>query len=84
MAFGCTPLTLFSLSSLLPSPPLLLFSYKLGALEIERELLDHPKVVEVAVVGVPDPEYGERVGAGKPQLCKRLTSCSSWSNRVVH
>jgi acyl-CoA synthetase (AMP-forming)/AMP-acid ligase II len=42
-------------------------SYKLGALEIEREVLNHPKVVEAVVVGVPDVEYGQRVAAGGRQ-----------------
>jgi malonyl-CoA/methylmalonyl-CoA synthetase len=37
--------------------------YKVSALEIEDALLAHPDVDEVAVVGVPDPEWGERVAA---------------------
>ncbi|KAJ1339655.1 acyl-CoA synthetase family member 3, mitochondrial [Batrachochytrium salamandrivorans] len=37
--------------------------FKVSALDIERELYDHPDIEEVAVVGVPDPEWGERVGA---------------------
>lgn len=37
--------------------------YKLSALEIEEVLRDHPAIMECAVVGVPDEEYGERVGA---------------------
>ncbi|SMQ49583.1 unnamed protein product [Zymoseptoria tritici ST99CH_3D7] len=37
--------------------------YKLSALDIEREILSLPYIAEVMVVGVPDLEYGERVGA---------------------
>ncbi|MEB3295540.1 MAG: acyl-CoA synthetase [Synechococcales bacterium] len=37
--------------------------YKVSALEIEEVLLTHPQVQECAVVGVPDPEWGERVCA---------------------
>jgi malonyl-CoA/methylmalonyl-CoA synthetase len=37
--------------------------YKLSALEIEAALLEHPAVAEVAVVGLPDPTWGERVTA---------------------
>lgn len=31
--------------------------------EVERAIGDHPQVAEVAVVGVPDPEWGQRVHA---------------------
>ncbi|MEP7059508.1 MAG: AMP-binding protein [Actinomycetota bacterium] len=31
--------------------------------EVERALADHPKVVDVAVAGVPDPEWGSHVTA---------------------
>ena len=37
--------------------------YKLSALEIEEVLLTHPAVAEVAVVGLPDEVWGERVVA---------------------
>jgi malonyl-CoA/methylmalonyl-CoA synthetase len=37
--------------------------YKVSALEIEETLRDHPSVRECAVVGLPDPKWGERVAA---------------------
>lgn len=37
--------------------------YKLSALEIERYVLEHPNVAEVAIVGVEDEEWGQRVAA---------------------
>jgi len=37
--------------------------YKISALDIEREILSLPYVNEVMVVGVPDDEFGQRVGA---------------------
>ncbi|MGO9175805.1 MAG: acyl-CoA synthetase [Desulfobaccales bacterium] len=37
--------------------------YKVSALEIEATLLTHPDINEVAVVGMPDPVWGERVVA---------------------
>jgi len=37
--------------------------YKISALEIEEVLIEHPLIEECAVVGVPDPSWGERVGA---------------------
>jgi len=36
--------------------------YKLSALEIEEAFREHPHIVECAVVGLPDEEWGERVG----------------------
>ena len=37
--------------------------YKLSALEIEATLLEHRDVSEVAVIGVPNDEWGEIVAA---------------------
>ncbi|ASW54907.1 acyl-CoA synthetase [Plantactinospora sp. KBS50] len=37
--------------------------YRIGAGEVENALLAHPAVREVAVVGRPDPDLGERVTA---------------------
>src|SRR5690606_7539826 len=36
---------------------------KLSALEIEEMLRTHPEIADCAVVGVPDPQWGERVCA---------------------
>ncbi len=36
--------------------------YKLSALEIERDVLEHPVIAELAIMGVPDETWGERVG----------------------
>jgi malonyl-CoA/methylmalonyl-CoA synthetase len=37
--------------------------YKLSALEVEAAILEHPAIREAAVVGQPDPEWGEIVTA---------------------
>jgi malonyl-CoA/methylmalonyl-CoA synthetase len=37
--------------------------YKISALDVEATLLEHPLVAEVAVVGVADLEYGQKVAA---------------------
>ena len=45
----------------------------IAPVEIERVLMAHPAVRDAAVVGVPDPELGERV-AGFVQFCPKLSS----------
>ncbi len=55
--------------------------YKVSALEIEQELLAHPAIVECAVVGLPDPEWGERVGAAvklRPGQALDLAPLREW------
>ena len=37
--------------------------YRIGAGEVEIAILDHPSVSEVAVVGIPDDDLGQRVVA---------------------
>lgn len=37
--------------------------YKISALEIEEVLRKHPKIKECGVVGIPDEEWGELIGA---------------------
>lgn len=37
--------------------------YKISALEIESALLENASLLETAIVGIPDPEWGERIVA---------------------
>lgn len=37
--------------------------YKISALEVERHLLAHPDVIDVAVIGAPDVTWGQKVTA---------------------
>ncbi|MEM9069013.1 MAG: AMP-binding protein [Myxococcota bacterium] len=59
--------------------------FKVGAGEVEACLLEHPGVREVAVVGVPDDDLGERIAAfvvprdaaappASQELCDRVAS----------
>ena len=42
--------------------------YKISALEIEEVTREHPEVADCAVVGLPDPDLGERIAAAVVQV----------------
>ena len=55
--------------------------YKLSALEIEAALLDHPLIVECAVIGLPDDTWGEAVTAAcvlKDNTTLELKTLRDW------
>ena len=56
--------------------------FKVSALEIEEELRRHPSVVECAVIGVDDPEWGERIAAAvelAPGMDLSLEQLQHWA-----
>ncbi len=56
--------------------------HKISALEIEEVLREHPHISECAVVGLPDPTWGQRVGAAvvvRPGSRLELESLRSWA-----
>jgi malonyl-CoA/methylmalonyl-CoA synthetase len=56
--------------------------YKISALEIEEVLSEHPNIEEVAIVGIEDDEWGERVCAAlvlRPESDLTLESLRAWS-----
>lgn len=56
--------------------------YKVSGLEIEEAILSHPDIQECAVIGVEDPEWGERVCAAlvlQPESNLTLDSFRSWA-----
>lgn len=54
--------------------------YKISALEIEEVLRKHPAIKDCGVVGIPDEEWGEIVGAGivLQDDQKKLPDLKSW------
>ncbi len=60
--------------------------YKVSALEIEEVLRTHPDIQECAVVGIADPEWGERVCAAlvlQPERHLTLESFRSWAKEQL-
>jgi malonyl-CoA/methylmalonyl-CoA synthetase len=56
--------------------------YKVSALEIEEVLREHPAIAECAVVGLADPEWGERVAAAvelQPGTALQLDELKAWA-----
>jgi malonyl-CoA/methylmalonyl-CoA synthetase len=60
--------------------------HRVSALEVEDALSGHPAVAECAVVGVPDPEWGERVAAAvvvKDGDVLDLPSLRTWAKQML-
>ncbi len=60
--------------------------HKVSALEIEEALRRHPAVAECAIVGIPDPEWGERVAAAvvlRDGHALDLNSLRTWARELL-
>jgi malonyl-CoA/methylmalonyl-CoA synthetase len=54
--------------------------FKMSALDIENDLLAHPDIDEVAVLGIPDPDYGQIIGViFKAKQKLTLQGLQNWS-----
>jgi malonyl-CoA/methylmalonyl-CoA synthetase len=56
--------------------------FKVSALEIEETLRTHPVIAECAVVGISDPEWGERVSAAielRSECALTLEDLQQWA-----
>ncbi|OMJ71827.1 hypothetical protein SteCoe_29862 [Stentor coeruleus] len=53
--------------------------FKMSALDIENDLLGHPDITEVAVLGIPDADYGQIVGVALKSKSKiTLQGLQNW------
>jgi malonyl-CoA/methylmalonyl-CoA synthetase len=60
--------------------------HKVSALEIEETLRKHDAIAECAVVGVPDPEWGERIAAAivlHPDAGLDLPALREWAREFI-
>jgi malonyl-CoA/methylmalonyl-CoA synthetase len=60
--------------------------HKVSALEIEETLRQHDAIAECAVVGLPDPEWGERIAAAvvlNRNTELDLQSLRTWAREIV-
>lgn len=58
--------------------------HKVSALEIEEVLREHPSIAECAIVGVADPEWGERVAVAvvlRQECLIDLDTLRTWSKQ---
>src|SRR3990170_3313026 len=56
--------------------------FKVSALEIEEELRTHPAIADCAVLGIEDPDWGERIGIAvelKPGTGLELEDLQDWA-----
>ena len=60
--------------------------YKVSALEVEETLREHPAVLDCAVVGLPDEEWGQRVAVAavlKPMASLDLEGLRAWAKELL-